>query len=46
VMYNTSGAPVWSTGTGGNTGDDLVVQNDGNVVQYSWSGVPLWSTGT
>ena len=45
VLYNGNGSVLWSTGTGGNSGDNLVVQNDGNVVLYSWSGVAMWSTG-
>lgn len=46
VLYNGNGNVLWSTGTGGNSGDSLVVQNDGNVVLYSWSGKAMWSTGT
>lgn len=38
-------SPIWSTGTGGNSGAWLGVQSDGNVVLYSASGSALWSTG-
>jgi hypothetical protein len=37
---------VWASGTPGNSGAYLQVQNDGNVVIYSASGSVLWSTGT
>ncbi len=46
VEYNSNGRPIWSSGTGGNTGDTLVMQNDGNLVIYSWQGIPIWSSGT
>ncbi len=38
--------PAWASGTAGNDGADLVVQNDGNVVIHSASGAALWATGT
>jgi hypothetical protein len=46
VVYTSAGSPLWASGTAGNPGADLVVQNDGNVVVYSASGAALWSTGT
>jgi aqualysin 1 len=46
VVYNSAGAAVWASGTGGNPGAFLRVQSDGNVVVYSGSGRALWSTGT
>jgi hypothetical protein len=42
----TSWAPMWSSGTAGNSGAELVVQSDGNVVIYAEDGTPLWSTQT
>ena len=38
--------PLWASGTAGNAGAELVVQNDGNVVVYSAAGAALWATGT
>jgi len=46
VIYTASGSPVWSTGTAGNSGASMSVQDDGNVVIYSAAGKGLWSTGT
>jgi hypothetical protein len=45
VLYTSSGSPVWSSGTAGNTGASLVVRNSGDAVIYSASGSVLWSTG-
>jgi hypothetical protein len=39
-------ALIWESGTSGNPGATLAVQNDGNVVIYTASGLPAWSTKT
>jgi hypothetical protein len=46
VLYTSSGSPVWSTGTAGNTGASLVVRNSSDVVIYGASGSVLWSSGS
>ncbi|MDZ7744502.1 MAG: hypothetical protein U5K77_01950 [Candidatus Saccharibacteria bacterium] len=46
VLYNTSGNPVWHTGTYGNAGAWFAVQHDGNMVVYSEDNVPLWASNT
>jgi hypothetical protein len=44
VIYDqNSMAPLWSTGTAGNSGAYLNVQSDMNMVVYTASGAPLWS---
>jgi hypothetical protein len=43
VTYHGSHVPVWASGTDGQHGAYLVVQNDGNVVVYSLSGNALWA---
>ncbi len=43
VMYSTTGAVLFHTGTYGNAGASVVVQSDGNVVVYSATGKALWS---
>jgi hypothetical protein len=45
VLYNTSGKPIWATGTEGR-GAKLNVQADGNVVLYDASNRALWATDT
>lgn len=40
------GRPQWSTRTGGDSGDALHLQKDGNLVLVSKSGRPLWSSET
>jgi hypothetical protein len=39
-------APISATGTHGQPGAELVVQDDGNVVIYSREGKALWAGGT
>lgn len=39
------GKPTWHTGTYGNPGAYLAVQDDGNLVVYSATGRPLWNIG-
>ena len=46
MVYTSSGTPLWPSGTVGNAGAYLDVQNDGNVVIYSASGAALWASGT
>jgi hypothetical protein len=38
--------PVWASGTAGNQGAYLVVQNDGELVIFSSSNAALWRSGT
>ncbi|MBV8884893.1 MAG: hypothetical protein JO235_12985 [Chroococcidiopsidaceae cyanobacterium CP_BM_RX_35] len=45
VIYGNSQA-IWASGTAGNPGAFLQVQDDGNVVIYSSMGQPLWTTST
>jgi len=45
VLYNGS-TPVWNSGTTGNGGAMLEVQNDCNLVIYHPNGTPIWNTGT
>ena len=37
---------LWSSGTFGNPGATINMQDDGNLVIYSTSGQALWSSGT
>ena len=37
---------LWSTGTGGTTGGQVVLQDDGNLVLYDASGTFRWTSGT
>lgn len=46
VLYNTSGQPIWNSGTSGNPNASLALQTDGNLVIYSVQGTALWSSGT
>lgn len=46
LINNSSGAPVWSSGTSGHATSTLSMQSDGNLVLYSTSSVALWHTGT
>lgn len=45
VLYNTSGRPIWATGTVGR-GAKFNVQVDGNAVLYDASNQVLWATDT
>ncbi len=42
VTYSPGHVAYWNTGTWGNEGAYLVVQDDGNLVVYNISSVPLW----
>ncbi len=46
VLYDANGAAVWASGTYGNDGARLTVQDDGNLVVYAANGAPLWATNT
>ena len=46
VLSDTLGAAKWSTGTQGDMGAFLRVQDDGNVVVYSAAGTAVWATNT
>lgn len=43
VIYNTTGHPLWSTGTNGNPGARLDIQDDGNLVVYNSAWQHLWA---
>lgn len=46
VVYTSGGAPLWQSGTGGNSGTfALRLQNDGNLVIYGVPGGAIWSAG-
>jgi hypothetical protein len=44
VLYTSSHAAVWASGTVGHPNDYIIIQNDGNVVIYD--GQAIWSTKT
>lgn len=44
VVYSPSGAPLWNSGTPGNTGSRMVMQDDGNLVIYRTNGSPAWNS--
>jgi uncharacterized protein YxjI len=46
VLRTTTGATVWSSGTGTSGYRNVFFQDDGNLVIYDGSGSPLWSTDT
>lgn len=47
AITSTSGATLWSTGTGGNPGATAVMQPDGNFVVYKADGsTALWASNT
>ena len=37
---------LWSSGTHGQGGTELILQSDGNLVLYTASGTPVWSSNT
>jgi methionine-rich copper-binding protein CopC len=45
VKYNSSGTPMWASGTAGMTVTQLVMQSDGNLVLYN-GGTPVWASNT
>jgi surface antigen len=46
VVLSSGSSPLWSSGTYGNPGDHLSLQDDGNLVIYSATGSALWATMT
>ena len=46
MIYDDRERPLWDSGTAGNHGAKLAVQEDGNVVIYSSDKRALWHTGT
>jgi hypothetical protein len=46
VLYDHTGAPMWASGTGGESTGMVAMQHDGNLVLYDARGVPRWSSGT
>src|SRR5690242_20749332 len=46
VLYDAAGVPYWATGTWGNPGAWIILQDDGNLVVYAQNGAPLWAPNT
>jgi hypothetical protein len=47
VIYSkTTGDPLWSSNTYGNSGARAAMQADGNLVVYAADGHPIWASGT
>ncbi len=46
VVYDAGGTPVWDSGTVGNDGAYLAVQDDGDMVIYRTDGAAAWWSGT
>jgi CubicO group peptidase (beta-lactamase class C family) len=46
VVYTVANAPLWSSGTYGNPGAYLVLEDSGNLVVYSATSTPLWFSNT
>lgn len=45
VLYGYNYTALWSSGTGGSSGNKLLMQDDGNLVLYGASGA-IWATGS
>ena len=45
VVYTGANQAVWASGTQGNPGSYVLIQNDGNLVVYKGN-QPLWNSGT
>ncbi|MDI1450403.1 matrixin family metalloprotease [Polyangium sp. 6x1] len=45
VLYQ-GGNPLWASGTNGDGGDRVIMQEDGNLVIYKSDGHPVWASGT
>lgn len=46
VLYRATGAPLWATGTHGQSIRHAVMQGDGNLVLYNYAGQPRWASNT
>lgn len=46
VLHGTNYLPIWSTGTAGNPGAELTLQNDGVAVIKDAGGAVVWSSTT
>jgi hypothetical protein len=46
VEYDSSGRPLWASGTSNNPGTILIDQSDGNMVLVAPGNTPIWSTNT
>ena len=46
VEYKSSGVPIWSTNTSGQSVAYLAMQSDGNLVLYGTNGQALWNSQT
>jgi predicted alpha/beta hydrolase family esterase len=46
VVSRTSGGVIWSSGTGGRSAGQALMQTDGNFVVYDAAGAPAWHTST
>jgi hypothetical protein len=44
VVEGPTGTPIWSSGTGGNPGDQVLLQSDGTLVVESDSQATLWQS--
>ena len=46
VLYGPGRQQIWSSGTEGQAGTQLLLQADGNLVLYTPPGAAVWSSGT
>lgn len=46
VVYTASDVPVWASGSSGNPGSYLSIQNDGNMNILNQTGQAVWSSNT
>lgn len=47
VLYDgQTGTALWSSGTGGTSPGQALMQHDGNLVIYDGAGTPVWASGT
>jgi hypothetical protein len=46
VLYSPSLTPMWASGTNGQNGAQLFIQDDCNAVIYNTAGQPVWYTST
>jgi len=46
VVYDAGGTPVWDSGTVGNGGAYVALQDDGDLVVYRSDGAAAWWSGT
>jgi hypothetical protein len=46
VLYSSTQAPLWASGTSGQSGAQLFVQDDCHAVIYNTAGQPVWYSNT